>query len=324
MTQTAAGNEKIRGAHVFGQLDSTNIQSLAALNLHWITLVPYGSQEDFDSPTMHYFPGDSLYNIQRDSMWRSQIGIAHAQGFKVFMKPHIWVYAPTEGTWRSDIFPKNDANWQLWKNSYRAFILLYARIAEQNDVELFCIGTELTRLSGEKSDFWRSLIQEVRQVYSGQITYAANWYLEYEQIAFWDALDYIGVQAYFPLADTEHPSVEQLSSAWADHIPALQTLSATYNRKILFTEMGYKSTADAAIEPWKWIEYDTPNQATASNQTQANCYQAFFDTVWEAEWFGGVHLWQLRSDFEAGRGMNHLDFTPQGKSAAEVIAKGFK
>lgn len=315
---------KQKGVHVFGHLDSLNIQAFAQNNYSWITLVPYGSQKDYDSPRVIYLRGDSLANLRRDSAWKAQIAVAHSAGFKVFLKPHIWMHQPTNGKWRSDIFPTNENNWQMWKKNYRAFILRYAQIAQERNVELFCIGTEFSRLSVEKAAFWRSLIKDVRNIYSGEITYAANWYNEYEEITFWDELDYIGIQAYFPLAKNNNPSTAQISKGWNKYFPKIATISNQFNRKILFTEMGYKSTADSAIEPWKWIAYSPGANAPLSYETQANCYQSFFDSVWNKEWLAGVHIWQMRCDVKAGGNKDNPDFTPQGKPAEKIIAKGFE
>jgi len=317
-------NNKQKGAHVFGRLDSTNLKPFHQSNIEWITLVPFAGQKDIDSPEISYVRGDSLAMVRRDARWKNHIEAAHAAGFKVFLKPHIWLRAPSNGKWRSDIFPTNEANWKLWQEDYRKFILHYAKIAQQNKVEMFCIGTELSRLTVEKPDFWKDFIQEVKGIYTGKITYAANWYNEYEKITFWKELDYIGIQAYFPLVNNEYPNVQQISKGWKKHFPTMKAIHKKYNRQILFTEMGYKSTSDSAIEPWQWIDYMATTNSPVSMDTQANCYEAFFNTVWHKKWFAGVHIWQLRSDFVEGRGKSHLDFTPQGKPAARVIAKGFE
>ncbi|MDH3652612.1 MAG: hypothetical protein OEQ53_23170 [Saprospiraceae bacterium] len=189
---------------------------------------------------------------------------------------------------------------------------------------MFCIGTELSRLSVEKTGFWRNLIQEIRSIYSGKLTYAANWHNEFEKITFWDDLDFIGIQAYFPLVQNNYPSIEQISKGWDKHFPAIESIHKKYNRKVLFTEMGYKSTADSAIEPWEWIEDSSDLDKLFSTETQVNCYEAFFKTVWDKEWFAGVHIWQLRSDYVADGGRNNLDYTPQGKPAENTIAEGFE
>jgi len=321
--------DKQKGAHLFGFRDSMNFQLLSQNNIEWVTLVPWGFQFDYDSQVMNHHNGDSLRILRRDSSWIRRIKLVRSKGFKVFVKPHVWLDEPSAGKWRSDIAPVNDENWALWKASYRDFMLRYAKIAEQTQAEMFCIGTEFSKLSVNKPTFWKEIIQEVRTIYSGKITYAANWYDEYEKITFWDDLDFIGIQAYFPLVKNKNPTVQQISKGWNKYLSHMESITKKYNRPILFTEMGYKSTADSAIKPWEWIDYSNRETKKESPETQANCYAAFFNTVWKKEWFAGVHIWQLRNDYESDRSERrrnrvHLDFTPQGKIAEGVIAKGFE
>ena len=317
-------DDKQRGAHVFSIDDSTNFQPLIQNNLEWITMVSWGFQDDFDSPLVTHHDGDSLYMLNHDVHWIHNIELARAAGFKVFFKPHLWIISPSEGKWRSDIYPISEENWELWKDSYRNFILRYARVAEQANAEMYCIGAEFSRLTIEKPDYWKSLIQEIRNIYSGKITYAANWYNEFEEIIFWNELDYIGIQAYFPLAKNKYPSVEQISKGWNKYFPAMEATHKKYNRQIIFTEMGYRSTANCAIKPWEWIEDSSVQKNPFSLESQANCYEAFFNTVWKKDWFAGVHIWQFRSNYVEDDGKDNLDFTPQGKPAESVIAKGFE
>jgi hypothetical protein len=320
----AKNKEKQRGAHVFGVDDSTDFEPLIHNNLEWITMVSWGFQDDFDSPLVTHHDGDSLNMKNHDAHWVNNIEIARAAGFKVFFKPHLWILTPSNGKWRSDIYPTNEENWELWKDSYRNFILRYARVAEQANAEMYCIGAEFSRLTNEKPEYWVELIQDIRSVYSGKLTYASNWYKEFEEVNFWKDLDYIGVQAYFPLTKNKYPSVEQISMGWKKYFSDLEDTHKKYNRQILFTEMGYRSTANCAIKPWEWVEDSSIEENPYSLESQANCYEAFFNTVWKKEWFAGVHIWQLRSDFVNDPGKIDLDFTPQGKPAETVIAKGFE
>jgi len=317
--------KKQKGAHVFGRTDSTDFQFLTQNNIEWVTLVAWADQEDYNSPIVRHHNGDSMYIQQSDSSWLRRMERIHHAGFKIFVKPHIWIHAPTEGKWRSDIFPTSEENWKLWKESYRDFILRYARLAQQANAEMFCIGTELSRLSVEKPIFWEVLIQEIRSIYSGKIAYAANWYNEYEKITFWDDLDYIGIQAYFPLVKNKYPSTDQIASGWDKYIPIMESMHKKYNRDIMFTEIGYKSTADSGITPWEWVDDPYNHNKSLSMETQANCYEAFFNTIWKKKWFAGAHLWQLRPDYsDADREHSKFDFTPQGKPAENIIAKGFE
>ena len=323
--QTNAVDTKQRGTHVFGVRDSSNFEFLKQNNIEWITMVSWGFQENHNSPKVNHQNGDSLSMAKHDSSWVNRLDQIHSAGFKTFFKPHVWIDKPVDGKWRSDIFPTSDENWELWKESYRNFILRYAHVAERANVDMFCLGTEFTKLTLEKPAYWKDLITEVRRVYSGQLTYAANWYSEFENLSFWKDLDFIGIQAYFPLVENKYPSAGEISEGWKEHLPSIEFVSKKNDRKVIFTEMGYKSTADGAIKPWEWIEYGTDQKRAISHETQANCYQAFFNTVWPKDWFKGVHLWQMRTDeLNSERGVNQLDFTPRGKPAEKIIGDGFK
>lgn len=316
-------DEKQKGMHVFGRIDSVGLQPLIKSNVEWITLVPFGYQDNCDSDSVKYYHPTRNTHLDIDTLWTDHIETAHALGFKVFFKPHIWIYKPADGKWRSDIFPTNEKGWEVWKKSYREFISLYAKIAEKNNVELFCIGTEFTKLALKKPVFWKTLIQEIRSIYSGKITYAANWYNEYEKITFWDELDFIGVQAYFPLVKNKYPNVQQISKGWKKYLSSLKKVHRKFDKKILFTEMGYKSTPDSAIEPWTWLPYTRTQKQPVSTETQVNCYKAFFQTVWKKKWFAGVHIWQWHTNKNTG-GTNNLDFTPRKKPAEQIIAEEFR
>ncbi len=313
---------KQKGVHFFSRRDTAQFDILTRNNIEWVTLVSWAYQEDCSSATIKHYYGDSTRMRQRDSSWLKRMKSLHAAGFKIFVKPHIWISSPSEGKWRSDIYPTSEKNWQQWKENYRDFILRYATLAQKGNAEMFCIGTELSRLSVGKATYWKALIQEVRGIYKGKITYAANWYNEYEKITFWDDLDYIGVQAYFPLVKNKNPTVAQLSKGWQQYLHDLKSMNKKYNRKIIFTEMGYKSTSDSGIHPWEWIE-NAKTPKNYSPETQSNCYKAFFKTVWEKDWFKGVHIWQMRGGSRR-REQNNLDFTPLGKPAEQVIQEGFQ
>lgn len=103
---------------------------------------------------------------------------------------------------------------------------------------------------------WRRVIQEVRGVYSGALTYAAN-FDQYAQVGFWDALDAIGVNAYFPLRGTLDSSrVEQLEptfvESWRRILGGIDEVRAEQKpgAPVIFTELGYTRWRGSTIQPW--------------------------------------------------------------------------
>ena len=76
------------------------------------------------------------------------------------------------------------------------------------------------------------------------LTYAANW-TDYRQVPFWDALDVIGIQAYFPLTEDPDYDEEDIRAGWAERMGELRAFGELHNRNILFTELGYNQSHQA-------------------------------------------------------------------------------
>lgn len=315
-------DEKQKGTHYFARIDSSFSKPLKEHHIEWVAWVNWAYQDDYNSPELSHHNGDSTMINEVNVSWIETIKSIRNEGYKVFVKPHIWLRTPSDGKWRSHITFNNENDWNTWKTGYRDFMFRYAHLAELAGAEMFCIGTELSEVTIQKPEFWRELIRDIRKIYSGKITYGANWYHEYENITFWDELDYIGVQAYFPLTENESPTTEQIEQGWQKYLPELEHLSNRFQKKILFTELGYRSTVKGASEPWLWIEHTCNDPEHYSPQTQASAYEAFFNQVWPKDWFGGVYLWKLHN-YEPTEGKIDLDFTPRGKPASKIIAKRF-
>jgi len=101
--------------------------------------------------------------------------------------------------WRSNINFDHEKDWDNWFESYRKTILHFALMAEKTKAELFCIGTELRSSVKQQPEKWKELIKEIKTIYAGKLTYAANWDCNFDTIDFWNELDYIGIQGYFPI-----------------------------------------------------------------------------------------------------------------------------
>ncbi len=316
---------KQRGMHLFGRstMEEQTIEDLLKTNIEWITLVPFGWQENYESEKIGRRHSDYSKWTGRDSSFMKKVEILKAKGFYIMIKPHIWLGKSDSGKWRSDISPKTKEGWENWSESYRKFIFHYAKMSQLYEVDLFCIGTELHATVKEHPEFWIQLIKDIRKIYSGEITYAANWNAEADDVKFWDQLDYIGIQAYYPLTDKIEPSVKNLKKGWKKHVDQIEKLHHRYNKPILFSELGYKSTPDAGIEPWVWANAINSLYKKVSYKTQANCYEAFFQTFWKKDWFDGVHFWEWQASRNHHRKRKDINFTPQQKPAENIMTKWF-
>lgn len=105
---------------------------------------------------------------------------------------------------------------------------------------------------------WRGVVAEARARFDGPLTYAAN-FDQYEEVGFWDALDVVGINAYFPLRSrlVEVESGAELEpllrARWETllrDIDAWRRRVGIAEHRVLFTELGYVARADSTLRPW--------------------------------------------------------------------------
>ena len=279
------------------------IRRLRDMGANAIALVPYGLVGK-DSTRISY-----MRTGENDEGVTEAAFAVHQLGMKVMLKPQLWV--PRGGFTGNIQFDSADDR-ARWMRSYREYILHYARLAELDQIDLLCIGTELEGMTSDDAA-WRSLIADVRRVYHGSLTYAANWRLEFAGIRFWDALDYAGLNEYFPLGTAPSTRAEELLPTADDLALKLQAMSRHWHRPILFTEAGYPSVHGAAVEPW----IEDSGHAVSLNE-QAACYEAIFRAFSGRTWFSGMFWWKWYSDGRGG-GENDGSYVPTDKPAANLI-----
>ncbi len=295
------------------EITSDKLVELQSIHAGWVAVIPYGFSRS-GRPQVTYDHARQWWG-ERTEGTRQLIQFAKEHGMKVMLKPHVWVMG--EG-WTGDYKLKSEDDWKIWEHDFTKYILNHANLANSMDVELFCIGTEYRTPAKERPAFWKRLINEVRKVYNGEITYAANWD-NYDQISWWDAVDYIGIDAYFPLAEGDELSVEEIKRAWIPIKEKLEDFSSKWKKKILFTEYGYQSVNGGVGKHWE-IDKSREN---ANMEIQSNAYEALYQSLWEEEWFKGGFLWKWHLTTYGSR-ENKTRFTPQGKPAEKVIAKWYK
>ncbi|MEZ4950745.1 MAG: hypothetical protein R2784_15365 [Saprospiraceae bacterium] len=139
------------------------------LGSNWISVIPYAFTR-LKEPKLIYNSHGKQWWGERPEGIRKTIELAHDKGIKVMVKPQVWI----PRGWTGDL-DFSDEEWKLWEQGYRDYILEFAQMAKDEEVDLFCIGTEFRNSIKNRPDFWTSLIKEVRKIYPGKITYAANW-----------------------------------------------------------------------------------------------------------------------------------------------------
>ena len=285
------------------------LERLKRLGADAVSLMPFAFQPGPDRPELRY--------LNRGPGSETDIGLIHAarvaraQGFHVLWKPHVWV---SGASWPGEIEMKTEADWQDWWRSYRRYVLHHAMLARWAGADLFCVGVELSKTLGRESD-WRELIDGVRSLFPGRVTYAANWYGDLESVRFWDRLDFLGVDAYFPLAASPQASAADLEKGAEQIARRLEAASRRFGRPVLLTEVGFAAHRGAWVAPHtEGGEYSEDDQALA--------YQALFKALDRRPWLAGTFLWKAFSapDFDGGR---EADFRFLGRKAEGAVREYF-
>jgi hypothetical protein len=285
----------------------------SARGINMVQLVPTWYQ---DSPTATTVYADPLRTPSDASLARA-VAIAHGLGMRVMLKLHVDVQ---DSTWRGEIAPTDVDRWFA---SYTSMVLHYADFAQLHGVESLVLGTELRMLTTpELTTRWRALVAAVRARYGGLLSYAANWD-EYQTVGIWDLLDFVGIDAYFPLVDAARmpdPPFDVIVQGWHRYagryglgawVKELGHFAAATGRPIVFTEIGYRSQQGAADAPWLSDNGFPPNP-----DLQRRLYDAAYAIFVPRSYFRGLFWW--RWELEPGRG-DIYGMTPRGKPAEWVI-----
>ena len=195
------------------------------------------------------YPGPSTVT---DAEISAAVVVARTRGMSILLRPAVdpdWRLPNTSGTWRGQIGRNFTADqWQQWFDAYSGMLTHYARVAAANAVEMFSVGMELSATQSQDAH-WRSTISKIRGIFSGGLTYGANWDVV-GNVTFFDALDYIGVDAYYPLVPSvRNATVKQLVQAWQQPAAALQALAVLHGSPVILTELGYCSSPASHADP---------------------------------------------------------------------------
>lgn len=307
--------KKINGVSFVASRDSISNQHINPVlkaQSNYVALMPYSFIRNIEIPKIEF-------NNNREWFGETENGLLQYAkefkkvGVKIMVKPHLWL---RRGGFTGNLKPTSEKSWKILEDSYKVYILTYAKAAQELNADLLCIGTELEQFVMNRPTFWQQLIKEIRAVYKGKLTYAANWD-EYKRVSFWGDLDFIGIDAYFPLSDKKSPTIAEYELGWKPHKEEILRIQKKFNKPVMFTEFGYRSVDFNGKEPW-----DSNRIEGAVNlEAQANALQAIHNQFWKEDWFAGGFIWKWFHRHNTVGGEKNNRFTPQNKPAEELIRK---
>ena len=316
-SMTTKESGKINGVSFVASGDSitaVHTKPVADLNANYASVMPFGFIKNLSDPNLQY-------NFYRQWFGETKAGVKQyiealqSEGIKIMVKPQVWVW---QGEFTGLIQMTSEDDWKQLEANYSKFILDFAEVAQDTNAELLCIGTELELFIKNRPEYWKQLIIDISKVYKGKLTYAANWD-EYPKTTFWDAVDYIGIDGYFPVSDMKTPTVEATKLGLQRWKTEMKTLSETYKKQIVFTEYGYRSVDYTGKEPWKFDR----DMDVVNFEAQTNTTQAFLDELWQEDYIAGGFIWKWFHLHNEVGGKDDSQFTPQNKPVEEVIRQAY-
>lgn len=307
--------KKINGLSFVASRDSITQKHalpVVRVNANYAALMPFGFIKSLSTPEI-------IHNTDRQWFGETEKGvmqyghILQKNNIHLMIKPQLWVW---NGEFTGRIKMNSEEAWVTLENSYEAFIITYALTAEKLNAAVLCIGTELEEFVKARPLFWKKLIKNIRNIYSGKLTYAANWD-EYKRVSFWNELDYIGIDAYFPLTDQQFPSIADFEAGWKPHKASIITLQKRFQKPVLFTEYGYRSVDFTGKKPWEANHIENAVNLNA----QANGLQAIHNQFWDEDWFAGGFIWKWFHNHAQSGGFKNNRFTPQNKPAESILKR---
>jgi hypothetical protein len=155
-----------------------------------------------------------------------------SQGFTVGLFPQIGPFHTIESWWGSG--RRTEVWWNAFFDSYSEFILSYAKTAQNSSAEFLILGGKALLPAfkngqfpdGSESDVpiqfndtWLTLIDEIREIYQGDLVWATNAHFEIDPLPdFIYDFDGIYICVDSPLALGENPSFEDIQSGFTDII----------------------------------------------------------------------------------------------------------
>lgn len=295
---------------------------LSKQHVNWVSITPFGWMKTLHDTSVKGEHAGAMPKAGESA--GRVVGVieqAHKKNMRVMLKPHIWI---GRGAWRGKILPKDSKGqvaWRAWWASYEQFILYYAKLAQKHRVAALVLGVELASALKTHPESFLTLIQKVRAIYKGKITYSANWD-EAIDVRVWKALDLVSTQLYPPLSKSTSPQRHALIQALRRHLKQWSKIAKDAGKPLVITEVGYKSAPNAVIEPFGWPERLPKSMKKPDPAIQKVAYDALFTALGEVDNLQGVFVWK----YFTNKGTDEegpMGFSPRGKPAEAVLKRAF-
>lgn len=280
-----------------------SMRAMADLGVTWVTIAYTALQPTAQSVSIPFRAEPTV----TDDEVRGAVQRARRLGLKVCLKPMVDV---ADGTWRAyigffDWEVPGEPSWSQWFAAYGEYVTHHARLADELDVEMFCVGCEMVRADSQE-EYWRSLVANVRDVYDGLVTYNCDKYQE-DRVTWWDAVDVISASGYYP------------SGQWQSQLDRIEAVVVREAKPFCFLEAGCPSREGSAARPNDWTLVGAP-----SEQVQADYLDEMLTAGAGRSWVGGFMLWDWPAElYDTSSAATDDGYCVHGKLGAEVVRRHY-
>jgi hypothetical protein len=243
----------------------------------------------------------------------SLIATRQAQGLSVSLFPQIGPTDELAAYWSNT--DRNAAWWESWFSSYQTFILNYARIAADTGVEQLVIGGKAAlpafsggfNLDGTLSDVpveidqkWSTLIDAVREIYTGKLVWATNAQVSADPLpSFVDQFDIILVNVDAPLATLDLSNTDLIASSFWELLNTQVYPLCEKTEKPIFLGLGYPSVTEGVLgclmvdEACSNDGLFLPSETSSSSidlDLQVAIYNILLPIVADQDWVAGMSI----------------------------------
>jgi hypothetical protein len=240
------------------------------------------------------------------------IAEAHQRGFTVMMRPLLDERSlAAGGDWRGSLHPQPVAGWFA---AYGDLMVPYATLAEENGVEAFDIGTEFNTLESY-GPLWLDVIKRVRQAYNGLVTYSSISSMGYPT-RFAKALDFLSIDAYYPLDVSAAATAAQLEQAWRPGMAQLARIAAESGMPVVVTEVGTAS---------RRASFRAPSSANLGAPLDLEAQRRYYEATCNAlrGAVSGLYWWHM-TPYIPDAPLTDMGFDPTGKPAEAELTQCFQ
>ena len=306
---------------------------MAKAGVNWTTLNQNICQEYFYSRKVFLDFNLSSGELELAEMANS----LHDNGIRILFKPCLtlldsaWMGSVNFPDGQEQIQGRKSSYWEEWFSSFTESAKYFADFAERVGLDAIIIGAEYYGTEG-RSDNWSKVIEEIRKIYSGPLTYEFTMLSRKAYALDWfKGLDFLSYSYYPPACakNAEPPvlrsnppcTVDDMVNYLSPRKAKIMSICERFdNKPIVFTEIGVRSGHGCVIYPC-----DYQQETYYDGEEQANYMEAIFRTFRELPQWMGLYWWKW--DETQNRPQYHTDpkgdmgFTIEGKPAEKVLKK---